>query len=300
MSTAAVDASPRTRRAFSTSVTAGHATDGTNRRVTSSRHGGHVTDGANRRVMMGHVTNGASGRRGGHVSYGVGNRHGMGHVTDGASRPLSCWTDEASEHVDRLTGRDSNHDSHMTEHVGKNDSSIREQRASVGNSDEDSTAEEGGDTVPYESTTTDTLPDPVDPIDFIETRPSCYPEPTACNGHHTGGRGVSPEDHHRSENWNTSRVIKRSKASRVSKIERQRMPYPPPRPGKPKVPHVRPTPSSRKRRFSGRVLRAPLSNASEGDMAQADEMGEGEGRDDGFVDCLEGIKKKGKKRGEIV
>ena len=31
-------------------------------------------------------------------------------------------------------------------------------------------------------------------------------------------------------------------------------------------------------------------------MAQADEMGEGEGRDDGFVDCAEGMKKRGKKR----
>ena len=272
MSTVAVDASPRTRRAFSASVTAGHA-----------------TDGANRRLMMGHVAIGASSRR------------VMSHVTDGAGRQVSSRTDGTSGHVDRLSGVDSKHDSHVTKHVSNNDSSIRELRGSVGNdSDEDSTAEEGGDTVPYESTTTDTLPDSVEPIDFIESCPSSYPDPAACNGHHTGGRGVAAEDHHRSESWSTSRVMKRSKASRVSKIERQRMPYQLPRPGKPKIPHVRPTPASRKRRFSGRVLRAPLSNASEGDMAQADEMGEGEGRDDGFVDCLEGVKKKGKKRSEFV
>lgn len=284
MSTVVVDASPRTRRAFSATVTAGHA-----------------TDGANRRLMMGHVANGASGRHGGHVNDRAGSRHLMSHGTDGAGRQLSSRTDETSGYVDCLTGADGKRASHMTEHVSNNDSSFKEQRGSVGNdSDEDSTAEEGGDTVPYESTTTDTLPDPVEPIDFIESRPSCYPDPAACNGHHTGGRGVAAEDHHRSENWSTSKVMKRSKASRVSKVERQRMPYPLPRPGKPKVPHVRPNPASRKRRFSGRVLRAPLSNASEGDMAQADEMGEGEGKDDGFVDSLEGVKKKGKKRGEFA
>ena len=36
-------------------------------------------------------------------------------------------------------------------------------------------------------------------------------------------------------------------------------------------------------------------------MAQADEMGEGEGGDDGFVDCLgsEGVKRRSKKRGGV-
>ncbi len=54
----------------------------------------------------------------------------------------------------------------------------------------------------------------------------------------------------------------------------------------------------RKRRLSGRLARPPqLSNASEeGDMAQADEMGEGEGRDDGFVDGGEAIRKRNRKK----
>lgn len=36
-------------------------------------------------------------------------------------------------------------------------------------------------------------------------------------------------------------------------------------------------------------------------MAQADEMGDGEGRDDGFVDCGEAVRKRNrKKQGEYV
>ena len=61
----------------------------------------------------------------------------------------------------------------------------------------------------------------------------------------------------------------------------------------------RPVPILRKRRFSGRLLHASHS-VSEGDMAMADEMGEGEeGRDDGFVDCVGGemVKRRSKKRG---
>lgn len=40
-----------------------------------------------------------------------------------------------------------------------------------------------------------------------------------------------------------------------------------------------------------------LSNASEeGDMAQADEMGEGEGRDDGFVEGTDSINRRRNKK----
>ena len=63
----------------------------------------------------------------------------------------------------------------------------------------------------------------------------------------------------------------------------------------------RPVPISRKRRYSGRLSR-PSHSVSEGDMAMADEMGEGEGEeggDDGFVDCPGGdtVKRRSKKRG---
>ena len=92
------------------------------------------------------------------------------------------------------------------------------------------------------------------------------------------------------------------KLSRVARVDRQRTPYPLPRGStKTKPVHARPSPSSRKRRLSGRLVRAvpppPVSNASEeGDMAQADEMGEGEGRDFGFVDGPDAVKKRNKKR----
>ena len=83
-------------------------------------------------------------------------------------------------------------------------------------------------------------------------------------------------------------------------MDRQRPPHPLPRLTKIKSQHihVRPSPASRKRRLSGRLARPPqLSNASEeGDMAQADEMGEGEGRDDGFVDCQEAVRKRNRKK----
>lgn len=262
-----VDVSPRIRRSYNASVT--------------QRHNG---------VVESHVTDGAT-RHGGHVTDGA-CRHGS-HVTDGARRHSSHVTDVAS----RLGG-----------HVANNGSIGEPSVSSVvaNESDEDSTAGEG-DTVPHESTTTDTIPDPIDPIDFIESHPRSYTEPASNFARHIEERGVPMEEHHRYENWGMqmeegvkrgggSKVIKRSKGSRVSKYDRQRMPYPLPKPGKVKTQHTRPSPLARKRRLSGRVLRTPLSNASEGDMAQADEMGEGEGRDDGFVDCPEGMKKRGKKR----
>ena len=63
----------------------------------------------------------------------------------------------------------------------------------------------------------------------------------------------------------------------------------------------RPVPLSRKRRFSGRLSSRVSHSISEGDMAMADEMGEGEGGgdDDGFVDCVggEAVKRRNKKRG---
>lgn len=58
----------------------------------------------------------------------------------------------------------------------------------------------------------------------------------------------------------------------------------------------------RKRRPSGRVLRAAqhLPSVSEGDMNQADEMGDA-GQDDGFVEGLdEQMKKKMRKKGEVM
>ena len=63
-------------------------------------------------------------------------------------------------------------------------------------SEGESTPEEegGGDTVPYESTTTDTIPEAMDPIDFIENSPPKYPPP-AClamhNGRFTGGASMT-------------------------------------------------------------------------------------------------------------
>ena len=79
-------------------------------------------------------------------------------------------------------------------------------------------------------------------------------------------------------------------------MDRLRTPLPLPRSAK----HFRASPSSRKRRFSGRTIRPiqlPNTVASEeGDMAQADEMGDGEGKDDGFVDGGEAVKRRSKKR----
>ena len=95
-------------------------------------------------------------------------------------------------------------------------------------------------------------------------------------------------------------MLKRNKGSRVAKIDRQRAPYPLPRPGKIKTVHPRPSPVSRKRRYSGRSVRAlqPANASEETDMAQADEMGEGEGRDDGFIDGggQEPFRRRSKKR----
>ena len=88
--------------------------------------------------------------------------------------------------------------------------------------EEESTAGEG-DTVPYESTTTDTIPDPVEPLDFIESHAHRFSSSvlTPHNGHFAaagggggsrvgggaGGGAVRPHSHigtvgHRYENWN--------------------------------------------------------------------------------------------------
>ncbi len=87
------------------------------------------------------------------------------------------------------------------------------------------------------------------------------------------------------------------KTPRAVKSERLRVPYPLQRPAG-KAKYARPSPSSRKRRLSGRLMRLPQpSNASEeGDMAQADEMGEGEGRDDGFVEGLDPVSRRRNKK----
>ena len=85
----------------------------------------------------------------------------------------------------------------------------------------------------------------------------------------------------------------------MTKVDRQRAPYPLPRPAKVKPVHPRPSPLSRKRRYSGRAVRAlqPANASEETDMAQADEMGEGEGKDDGFIDGVqEPFKRRSKKR----
>ena len=171
----------------------------------------------------------------------------------------------------------------------------------IGNeSDEDeSTAGEGGDTLPNETTTTDTVPELHEPLDYIESRPrTTLAPPTSHNG-----TGPAHQYENVSINEDGSRRAKAPKrpskvVSRLVAKERQRAPHPLPRQVKAKLQHPRPSPI-RKRRPSGRMLR-PLSHASEGDMAQADEMGDGdgEGRDDGFVDCLsnETLKKRCKKR----
>lgn len=87
------------------------------------------------------------------------------------------------------------------------------------------------------------------------------------------------------------------KPARGIKSERLRTPYPLLRPGKVKPPHLRPSPS-RKRRLSGRLVRPnqPSNASEEGDMAQADEMGEGEGRDDGFVEGVDPISRRRNKK----
>ena len=92
--------------------------------------------------------------------------------------------------------------------------------------------------------------------------------------------------------------MKRMKPQRNLRPDRYRTPYPVPRPGgKAKALHPRPSPSSRKRRLSGRLMRPQPANASEeGDMAQADEMGEGEGRDDGFVEGTDSINRRRNKK----
>lgn len=105
----------------------------------------------------------------------------------------------------------------------------------------------------------------------------------------------------------SGKVAKRPKPPRAMKSERTRGPFPIPRPTKPgklSHGHPRPSPLSRKRRLSVRLARpAQVSSVSEeGDMAQADEMGEGEGRDDGFVEGLDPVgRRRNKKRsGEFV
>ena len=234
---AAIDVSPRTRRAFISS-------------------GGHVQNG--------HVTNELA-LRGSHVRFEAGRR-------------------------------------------GDRGSESKEGEESMGEESDNECTAGDLDTVPYESTTTDTIPEHVEPIDFIESKPRSYSESALPPDNGCPRIGGAPESggFHRYENWNLmiddssrrGRVIKRWKASRVSQKERQRAPYPLPRQThvKSKIPHAhpRPSPASRKRRFSGRVPRPPRSNASEGDMAQADEMGEG--KDDGFVDCPEGQRRRNKKR----
>lgn len=167
----------------------------------------------------------------------------------------------------------------------------------------ESTAEEGGDTLPYESTTTDTVPEFHEPVDFIECRVRPSSDFPASRDFH-GTTSQQQQQHNKNpsvaDDWlRRAKPMKRTnKAARdrfTAAKERQRAPHPPPRPVKLKAPYPRPSPAMRKRRPSGRMLRPP-SNASEGDMAQADEMGEG--RDDGFVDCMssESLKRRCKKR----
>ena len=57
---------------------------------------------------------------------------------------------------------------------------------------------------------------------------------------------------------------------------------------------ARPSPLPRKRRTSGKMI-VNRPYISEGDMAQADEMGDVDGHDEGFQDCQEGDNKMRKK-----
>ena len=156
MSTAAVETSPRTQRAFTAS-------------------GNHVAPIRNR--LNGHVT----------------------------TTPASV-EDHLSDHVTFETAN-GNSDDIVTVDF-RRDISLGD------DSDEESTAGEG-DTVPYESTTTDTIPDPAEPVDFIESHPRSYSSCvvtshfTAGGGGRVGGAGggaVRPHSHigtvgHRYENW---------------------------------------------------------------------------------------------------
>ena len=71
-------------------------------------------------------------------------------------------------------------------------------------------------------------------------------------------------------------------------------------PARPVKKGARPSPLPRKRRASGKMI--PVVNRpyiSEGDMAQADEMGDVDGHDEGFQDSQEGdnkLRKKTKKK----
>ena len=208
----------------------------------------------------------------------------------------------------------------------------------VSHEDSDSTTGER-DTVPCESTATDTMPECslLEPLDFIESNilrddRACvlFPVPAAPRGQQSlpssssslpqahgsttcgsrvggvagvGGSGtVVNGSQAAAASWGLSPVhrvegrgaAKRGKGTRVAPKERQRsQPSSLPRPSKPKG--MRPSPATRKRRCSGRpLLRAPLSNASEGDMEQADEMGEG--LDEGFEDGAEELRKRKRKQ----
>lgn len=194
---------------------------------------------------------------------------------------------------------------HVIHHVTSDENGVGGRLSVEEESNEESTAGEEEDTVPWETTTTDTLPETIDPIDFIESHPRSYSESALPRNGHLAPTTADGQGH-RYENWSVmaqmedgcrrGRVIKRFKASRAAQRERQRAPYPLPRQAKAKNAHPRPTLASRKRRLSGRAVRPPQWNASEGDMAQADEMGDGEGKDDGFVDCPEGLRRRNKKR----
>lgn len=222
------------------------------------------------------------------------------HVTPGLTRAQS----QIETHFHDKTGGILKDRDHMSNSESCDNHGTNENATDEG----ESTAEEITCSVDS-SATTDNFPESIDPIDFIDNNPrpthSLHPHGVLNNG---------GSDRHKYENWSThvserdleelarKNSVKRSKASRGGgKIERQRPPHPLPR--LTKVKPVRTTVTTRKRRLSGRLARPPqLSNASEeGDMAQADEMGEGEGRDDGFVDGGEAIRKRNRKKpGELV
>lgn len=66
-------------------------------------------------------------------------------------------------------------------------------------SNEDSTAEEGLESLPnYESTTTDNIPEHVEPVDFIETNPRLHPPHDI--SYHANGALISNHGN-RYENW---------------------------------------------------------------------------------------------------
>ena len=112
--------------------------------------------------------------------------------------------DEAIDLGDHVTGLE---DGHVTQRMKL---SISDE-----SNEDQSTAEEGRDSLPnYESTTTDNIAEPIEPVDFIETNPRLHSQTEYrfhANGAVIGSHGNSqvppPPPGHRYENWNVELQI---------------------------------------------------------------------------------------------